>query len=96
MSVLTTYYPNPALIALMEASELVAAGVEAKAELLADAARANAPEDTGALIASIGVKRARGVNYEVAATVPYAAYVEFGTEDTPRFRFMGRAIDEVF
>lgn len=49
------------------------------AEECADAARANAPVDTGWLQAGISVEKRGDASYEVVSEGEYAAFVEFGT-----------------
>lgn len=67
-----------------------AAAVDALGDDVALAARLNAPVDTGALADSI--RNDRG---HVTVEVDYAAYVEYGTSDTPPQPFLRPAADTV-
>jgi HK97 gp10 family phage protein len=57
---------------------------------VADEMRRNAPVATGTLKASIQV-----VSDGVAVTAPYAAFVEYGTSDTPPQPFTGPAVNRL-
>jgi len=71
---------------------LAVVAVKASGEMIADAARGNAPVLTGALRDSIEVD-ASGLSVVVGPTVDYAPFVEFGTwKDAPQ-PFMGPAAD---
>lgn len=92
------FIPNPALPALLGASLEMRGEMQEVGEAVAERAESNAPVLTGELAASVetetvledGVWKAR-----VRATAPYAAFVEFGTEDTPAQSFLRPALDEV-
>lgn len=92
------FIPNPAVEALLAVNPLMGSAMEDIAEEIADKATSAAPRDTGALADSIeggavlegGTWKAR-----VVAEVDYAAYVEFGTSDTPAQPFLRPAADEV-
>lgn len=62
-------------------------------ELASVTARRLAPRRTGALVDSI-VARARGNATEVSAGVDYAAFVEYGTSDTPAQPFLRPALEQ--
>ena len=59
-------------------------------EDVASDARSRAPVDTGALRDSIDVQPGK-----VTVSVPYAAFVEYGTSDTPAQPFLRPAADTV-
>lgn len=92
------FIPNPALPALLGASAQMRGEMDEIGQAIAEAAEEKAPVDTGELAGSIehetvfenGVWKAR-----VRATADHAAFVEFGTEDTPRQEFLRPARDEV-
>lgn len=61
----------------------VDAAVEETAEAIADGMRSRAPRDTGNLVGKIEVRDGDRDRLVGPVGVPYDAYVEFGTEDTP-------------
>jgi len=61
------------------------------AELIAAAARANAPVRTGAYRDSIHIENREDAVY-VVADAPYAIWIEVGTADTPAFAPLRRAV----
>lgn len=71
--------------------------MKARAEKVKARAEALSPEDTGRYVTSFKVEtliRKAKTSRAVAKVVndsPHAAYVEWGTSKTPRFRVMGRA-----
>lgn len=69
-----------------------------KAETVAAAAKLDAPVRTGTYRDSIqvasGIVRGRAMG-RVFSDVRYAAVLEFGTPDTPKFRTLGRALDSI-
>lgn len=69
----------------------VAAAARVKAQRVAEEARAIAPVRTGGYRNSIHVEQ-DGPAASVVADVPYAAFVELGTEDTPIFAPLRRAL----
>lgn len=74
----------------------VAAGsrpaLAAKLNAAAVYAAANAPRESGAYASSFAVRLGAYAGWVVNSD-PAAAYIEFGTRDTPRFRVLGRAVD---
>jgi hypothetical protein len=81
------FVPNPALPALV--GTLISPYVKSTTEKVADFARAIAPVETGAFASSIetdyGVGKLGEVTGRVVSNIRYAAYIEFGTSDTPTF-----------
>lgn len=71
-----------------EASSKALTGIARK---LRDDARSSAPVDSGALRDSIKVSGSRG-SRTVYSDVRYAAFVEFGTSDTPPQPFLWPAV----
>lgn len=55
-----------------------------------DEARAGAPIRTGALVSSIAVRDVTKTSGELAATAPYAPFMEYGTRYVRARRFMAR------
>jgi hypothetical protein len=83
------FVPNPLLEGELLRSELLAAEMRAKAEIGVAVAKAVAPvgdpatdPTSGRFRDSIHVKQ-EGVEVQIASDDPVAAYIEFGTEDTP-------------
>jgi phage gpG-like protein len=72
----------------------VADEVERGADRVATAAKGYAPVRTGRYRSSIAVHREEGKSV-VAASVPYAGFVEWGTEDTPERHPLARAVETV-
>jgi HK97 gp10 family phage protein len=71
---------------------LASMAVKASGEVIAEAARGNAPVLTGTLRDSIEAD-ASGLSVEVGPTVEYAPFVEYGTyKDSPQ-PFIGPAAD---
>jgi len=68
--------------------------VEDGADQIASAAKGYAPIRTGRYRSSIAVHREEGKSI-VAASVPYAAFVEWGTNDTPERHPLARAVETV-
>lgn len=62
------------------------------ADLVVDAAKENAPVESGALMESIGGE-VSGDTLTVGASAPHAAYVEFGTREQPPQPFLGPALE---
>ncbi len=93
---------NQAGIAAIARTPAMRDAMLARAEQVADAARAIAPVDTGAYLASIqaAVVERDGKKVGRASVDPvspegehYAPYVEWGTEHMDAQRVMGRALD---
>lgn len=59
----------------------------------AQTARQRAPKRTGTLAGSISAHPIKD-GVEITATAPYAAYVEYGTSDTPSQPFLRPALQE--
>jgi len=72
----------------------VADAVEDGADRIASAGKGYAPVRTGRYRSSISVHREEGKSI-VTASVPYAAYVEWGTVDTPARHPLARAVETV-
>lgn len=93
-----TFIPNPLLQAEWEHSPLALALVKMIGEKVASEAERIAPKDTGALASSIHVDLEFSDGHPgavIVADVPYAAFVELGTYDTPAQPFLRPAIEEV-
>jgi len=90
------YIPNPLIGVQWEHSPEALAIVASIGEATAIRAQALAPVLTGALRASIEA-RSRGITSTaesvITADVPYAAFVEFGTSDTPAQPYLRPALD---
>jgi HK97 gp10 family phage protein len=88
------------LFSLARAGELIESEATRMQERVADAivtdAQQAAPVDTGRLRASIhrtpSQRHLGEAEIEVRADAPYAAYVEFGTSDTPSQPYMRPAV----
>lgn len=91
------FVPNPAYPELALRDPATKKYVEGLLKEVAEKARALAPEDTGALKASIGYEmNSRKAEGQVVADVPYAAFVEFGTDwPTPPQPYLRPAMDSV-
>ena len=57
------------------------AAMQDSLDTMANEAKSIAPFKTGKLRGSIGVNKLGKLSYELIATAPYAAYVEFGTRN---------------
>lgn len=96
MASIVTFIPNPGLEHEWEASADSRHMVDEIAEAVAEEARHLAPVDTGLLAASIKVEQETldgNPGAVIVAGVPYAAYVEVGTSDTPAQPFLRPAIE---
>ena len=91
----TTFVPNPDFAREVQRSEDLQKAVDEAAAKVADAAKAIAPVDTGALQASIHVVTGKDGEAEVIADVPYAVFVEFGTINDTAQPFLRPAADSV-
>lgn len=92
----TSYYrPNPAMIPELQHDPYMHAEMEARGEEIAKVAADLAPVLTGALSASISAEVQSDAEVIVSSDVRYAAYVEFGTSDTPTQPFLRPAGDQV-
>ena len=91
-----TFIPNPLIGAQLKLEPTMGAVLLAEAEEVAAEAKRIAPVETGAyrdsLRAEGGIEGSSFVG-RVLSDVPYAAYVEFGTMDTPAFHVLARAIE---
>ena len=90
----TLYKPNAAFDKAFAHSEEARDYAFRKAQEAAQYARERAPVATGAYRDSIEaavVEGDDGWKGRVVADVPYADYLEFGTEDTPTFATLRRA-----
>lgn len=89
-----TFIPNPLIGVEIEASGMLLLPLDSTAETIADRARNLAPVDTGTYRNSIqadsGMENGKSVG-QVSSDVPYAAFIEFGTSDTPTFAVLRRA-----
>jgi HK97 gp10 family phage protein len=93
-----SFIPNPLLGEEWEHSPLALALVRSIGEKVRTEAERLAPTDTGALAASIHVEVESQDGHPgvvIIADVPYAAFVELGTSDTPAQPFLRPAIEEV-
>lgn len=88
---MSTFIPNPALLSELESSAGMKDALKEAAEAGASEARRIAPVDTGDYQDSIHVEEGDGV--QLVADVPYAIYVELGTEDTPAFQPLRRGLE---
>ena len=86
------FIPNPAGILALEDHPLVALGLTAKAESIAETAKSISPVRTGAFRDSIHVEQTED-GPVVTADVEYARFVELGTSDTPAFAPLRRAAE---
>lgn len=92
------FIPNPLLDKEWEASPLAHALVARIGEGVRERAENLAPKDTGALAASLHVEAESSDGHPgvvVIADVPYAAFVELGTIDTPAQPFLRPAIEQI-
>lgn len=82
----------------MLCSPWMVAEMHRRAERVAERARVTAPHSSGQFAASFEVSsgirqaRTRRAYGRVTNTDPAARYIEFGTEDTPAHRTLGRAL----
>jgi HK97 gp10 family phage protein len=94
----------PGLVPIMIANEVVLGGMKKAAESILEAARETAPVASGTENAVPGALRDSGrievdgkmiyrVIFGGTGDVDYAAYVEFGTSDTPTFAFLRRGVE---
>lgn len=94
-----TFVPNPDWEREVQRSEDLQHSVTTAAEEVAAKAKELAPVLTGALRDSIRVEHPLDASpqaeAQVVAGVPYSAYVEFGTTDTPMHPFLRPAADAV-
>ncbi len=88
------YIPNPAMIPELMASPELAVEMGVRGAAIASIASDLAPVLTGALAASLDYQVGPG-EVTISSDVPYAAYVEFGTSDTPAQPFLRPAGDQV-
>ncbi len=90
----TLYKPNADFDKAFAHSEEARDYALRKAREAAQYARESAPVATGAYrdsIEAVVVEEDDGWKGKVIADVPYAVYLEFGTEDTPTFATLRRA-----
>lgn len=93
-----TFIPNPLLDQEWEASPLALALIAKIGEEVRERAENLAPTDTGALAASLHVEFEPHDGHPgvvVIADVPYAAFVELGTIDTPAQPYLRPAIEQI-
>lgn len=86
-------------------SDFMVAEMERRAQLVAKAARADAPYDPGSTDGThykdafrVETTKHGGIHHDRAAGVVInddeaAFFIEYGTVDTPKFRTLGRALD---
>lgn len=92
------YIPNPFLAQQAERSAFTRADLRARGQIVLERARSLAPSLTGALRDSLQAElgpaneRARVV---IGTEIAYAAFVEFGTEDTPAVPYLRPALESV-
>jgi len=95
-----TFIPNPALEAELEHSAEVKRALKEQADRGAVVAKAIAPVLTGAFRDSIHVEE-QGDGYAIVAdshdneNEPDAAYIEFGTSDTPAHHTLADALQSL-
>lgn len=93
------FIPNPLMRQAWQADPEANAMIDRVGEDVAEAARGNAPVDTGALRDSIQSQASEEGGAEpsadIVADVPYAAFVEFGTYKDAAQPFLRPALDEV-
>jgi hypothetical protein len=85
------FIETPGLEKLLLSAPEVIGAARVKADRVAEEAKVIAPVRTGAYRDSIHVEQ-DGIESNVVADVPYAGFVEFGTEDTPIFAPLRRAL----
>lgn len=86
------FVPNPLFVTLLVASGQMEPMLTEIGRKKAEIARSIAPVDTGAFQASIAYSVSPG-EVQLSANTPYAMYLEFGTEDTPTFATLRRALE---
>lgn len=95
----SAFVPNLAVPALMAASHNMRDEMAERGQKIAELAEDKAPlGPTGDLKASISATTVfEGAIWKarISADVPYAAFVEYGTIDTPQQAFLRPAADEV-
>lgn len=79
--------------ALKKVQKQAGRGLDELGQRVAESARSRAPVDTGYLKSSISSQR-RGDVVDVLVRAPYAAYVEFGTEDEAPEPYLRPALRE--
>lgn len=67
--------------------------IDFELEAMQGTAQSLAPKRTGRLSNSILTRRLGEWSFQLLATVPYAAYVEFGTRYVAARRFLSRALE---
>jgi HK97 gp10 family phage protein len=91
-----TFLPNPLVGVEWERTAHTQAMIANLGEEVAQKARELAPVDTGALRDSITSELVGGggpAEAQIVANVPYAGFVEFGTDDTPMQPYLRPALD---
>lgn len=91
-----TYHPNEAGLAELARAPFIAKELRRRAESVKAAAIALPPGDesgeySASFVVTSGVEDGKAFG-RVTNTSDHAVYIEFGTEDTPTFRTLGKAL----
>jgi hypothetical protein len=85
------FVPNGNFLAELK-QDVVDPNLEARADAVLAAAKANPHDDTGAYERSLR-KEETPNGWGISANVEYAAFLEFGTRNMEAYRILGRALD---